>query len=112
MVNPIRRGGSAVGTKARQTFASPDDARRFFRERSSRVLELTSEEKGAAFPRRTCYHIGQILKCSKLHGGKAMLLGDAAAAFPPIGQGVNAAMESAMMLDRCIGEVGRSPTEL
>jgi kynurenine 3-monooxygenase len=76
------------------------------------VLELTSEEKVAAFAQRTCYHIGQTLKCSQLYGGKAVLLGDAAAAFPPIGQGVNAAMESAMTLDCCIGEVGRSPTEL
>jgi kynurenine 3-monooxygenase len=41
-----------------------------------------------------------------------VLLGDAAAAFPPIGQGVNAAMESAMVLDRCIGQTGSSPTEL
>jgi len=41
-----------------------------------------------------------------------VLLGDAAAAFPPIGQGVNAAMESAMVLDVCIGEVGQSPKEL
>jgi kynurenine 3-monooxygenase len=39
-------------------------------------------------------------------------LGDAAAAFPPIGQGVNAAMESAMVLDHCIGEAGSSPAEL
>jgi kynurenine 3-monooxygenase len=41
-----------------------------------------------------------------------VLLGDAAAAFPPIGQGVNAAMESAMTLDLRIGEAGRSPMEL
>jgi 2-polyprenyl-6-methoxyphenol hydroxylase-like FAD-dependent oxidoreductase len=102
----------AVGTKAHQTFASPEDARRFFRERCPRVLELTGEEKVAAFAQRTCYHIGQTLKCSQLHGGRAVLLGDAAAAFPPIGQGVNAAMESAMMLDRCIGDVGRLPSEL
>jgi 2-polyprenyl-6-methoxyphenol hydroxylase-like FAD-dependent oxidoreductase len=40
------------------------------------------------------------------------LLGDAAAAFPPIGQGVNAAMESALVLDLCIGEVGSSPKQL
>jgi kynurenine 3-monooxygenase len=37
-----------------------------------------------------------------------VLLGDAAAAFPPNGQGVNAAMESAMVLDRCIGQAGAS----
>jgi kynurenine 3-monooxygenase len=98
----------AVGTKAKQTFSSPDEARRFFRERAPRVQELTSDEQVAAFAERTCYHIGQTLACSQLHGGKAVLLGDAAAAFPPIGQGVNAAMESAMVLDRCIGATGAS----
>ena len=57
----------------------------------------------AAFATRTCYHIGQTLTCSQLHGGKAVLLGDAAGPFPPIGQGVNAAMEAAVVLDRYIG---------
>ena len=42
----------------------------------------------------TSYHVGQSATCSQLHGGRAVLLGDAAAPFPPIGQGVNAAMES------------------
>jgi kynurenine 3-monooxygenase len=102
----------AVGTKAKQVFSSTDGARRFFRERLPRVLELTGDEKVAAFAQRTCYHIGQTLTCSQLHGGKAVLIGDAAAAFPPIGQGVNAAMESGMVLDLCIAEAGRSPTEL
>jgi kynurenine 3-monooxygenase len=102
----------AVGTKAKQEFSSTEEARNFFRERIPRVLELTSEEKIAAFAERTCYHIGQTLTCSQLHGGKAMLLGDAAAAFPPIGQGVNAAMESAMVLDLCITGVGSSPAHL
>jgi 2-polyprenyl-6-methoxyphenol hydroxylase-like FAD-dependent oxidoreductase len=74
----------AVGTKAKQTFSSPDEARRFFRTRAPRVQELTSDEKVAAVAERTCYHIGQMLACSQLHGGKAVLLGDAAAAFPPI----------------------------
>jgi kynurenine 3-monooxygenase len=102
----------AVGTKTKQTFASADEARRFFKGRVPRVLELTSDEKIAAFAERTCYHIGQTLACSQLHGGKAVLLGDAAAAFPPIGQGVNAAMESAMVLDRCIEETGSSAEQL
>jgi 2-polyprenyl-6-methoxyphenol hydroxylase-like FAD-dependent oxidoreductase len=102
----------AIGTRAKQTFASADEARRFFRERAPRVLALTTDEKVAAFAERTCYHIGNTLACSQLHGGKAVLLGDAAAAFPPIGQGVNAAMESAMVLDRCIGETGASAPEL
>lgn len=102
----------AVGTKAKQEYSSPDAARDFFRKRVPRVLELTSDEKIAAFAERTCYHIGQTLTCSQLHGGRAVLLGDAAAAFPPIGQGVNAAMESAMVLDQCIGEAGHSPEGL
>jgi 2-polyprenyl-6-methoxyphenol hydroxylase-like FAD-dependent oxidoreductase len=102
----------AVGTKEKQTFASADDARRYFRERVPRVLELTSDDKVAAFADRPCYHIGQTLRCSQLHGGKAALLGDAAEAFPPIGQGVNAAMESAITLDRCIGETGDDAAQL
>ena len=85
----------AVGTKKKMAFSSADDARRFFRERCPRILELASEEAVAAFAKRTCYHIGQKLTCSQLHGGKAVLIGDAAGPFPPIGQGVNAAMESA-----------------
>jgi hypothetical protein len=34
--------------------------------------------------------------------GSAVLLGDDAAAFPPVGQGGNAALESAMVLDQCL----------
>ena len=102
----------AVGTKRKQSFDSIESARAFFRKRLPRVLELTSDEKVAAFAERTCYHIGQTLTCSELFGGRAVLLGDAAAAFPPIGQGVNAAMESAMTLDLCIGDTGSSPDEL
>jgi kynurenine 3-monooxygenase len=102
----------AVGTKAKLAFASTEDVRRYFRTRCPRILELASDEALAAFAQRTCYHIGRKLTCSHLHGGKAVLLGDAAGPFPPIGQGVNAAMESAMVLDLCIDEVGRSPTEL
>jgi kynurenine 3-monooxygenase len=102
----------AVGTKAKQVFSSAEEAREFFSQHIPRVLELASEESIAAFAQRTCYHIGQTLTCSQLNCDKAVLLGDAAAAFPPIGQGVNAAMESAMMLDLCIGQVGHSPKEL
>jgi kynurenine 3-monooxygenase len=102
----------AVGTKKEMRFSSAEEARGFFRERCPRILELASEESIAAFAQRACYHIGRKLTCSQLHGGKAVLIGDAAGPFPPIGQGVNAAMESAMVLDTCIGEVGSSPTEL
>jgi kynurenine 3-monooxygenase len=102
----------AIGTKAKMRFSSPEEAAGFFRERCPRVLELASEEAVAAFVQRTCYHIGQKLTCSQLHGGKAILIGDAAGPFPPIGQGVNAAMESSMVLDLCVAQTGRSPVEL
>jgi kynurenine 3-monooxygenase len=102
----------AVGTRTHATYASTEEARSFFRRRAPRVLELTSDEQVAAFARRTCYHIGQRLTCSQLRGGKAVLIGDAAAPFPPVGQGVNAAMESSMVLDLSVGEMGASPTGL
>jgi 2-polyprenyl-6-methoxyphenol hydroxylase-like FAD-dependent oxidoreductase len=98
-----------VGTRRHATYASTEEARSFFHRRVPRILELTSEEQVSAFTRRTCYHIGHKLTCSQLQGGRAVLIGDAAAPFPPIGQGVNAAMESSMVLDLCIGETGASP---
>lgn len=99
----------AVCTKRELRFASSDEAVAYLRARSPRVVEFASESAVAAFARRKCYHIGRSLTCSQLHGGRAVLVGDAAAAFPPIGQGLNAALESAMVLDQAIGEVGRSP---
>jgi len=41
-----------------------------------------------------------------------VLLGDAAGPFPPIGQGVNAAMEAAAVLDGCLGSSGTAPGAL
>jgi len=108
----IPRWFCAIGTKTKQVFSTNEEVHQFLRKRVPKILELASEEKIAAYAKRTCYHIGQTLTCSQLYGGKAVLLGDAAAAFPPIGQGVNAAMESAMVLDICIGEMGHSPTQL
>jgi 2-polyprenyl-6-methoxyphenol hydroxylase-like FAD-dependent oxidoreductase len=72
---------------------------------------MTSEECVAAFAGRTSYHVGQSATCSRLHGGRAVLLGDAAAPFPPIGQGVNAAMESAVVLDGFLGEPDVDPPD-
>lgn len=102
----------AVCTKAPLAFTSPDEATEYFRTRSPRVLEFASQQAVAAFAQRSSYHIGRSLTCSQLYGGKTVLLGDAAAPFPPIGQGLNAALESAMVLDQCIGTVGRSPTQV
>jgi 2-polyprenyl-6-methoxyphenol hydroxylase-like FAD-dependent oxidoreductase len=102
----------AIGTSAMQVFLSTEEAEDFLLRCAPRILDLASPERIEAYARRPCYHIGQALSCSQFHGGKAVLLGDAAAGFPPIGQGVNAALESAMVLDQLIGELGHSPEAL
>jgi 2-polyprenyl-6-methoxyphenol hydroxylase-like FAD-dependent oxidoreductase len=95
-----------IGTRRPLSFSSAAEARGYLRRNCPRVLDLASGGAIAAFAGRTCYHIGQKLTCSRLAGGRAVLLGDAAGPFPPIGQGVNAAMEAAAELDRCIGAAG------
>ena len=93
-----------VGSKEALAWRSVDDAREYFRRVCPAILDLASDDDIAAFVQRPACHVGRTASCSQLHAGRAVLLGDAAAAFPPIGQGVNAAMESAAVLDRCIGE--------
>jgi len=84
------------------TFASPAQATAWLRRHCPRVLDLTSQQAITEFSGRECVHLGQRVACSRLYGGRAVLLGDAAAAFPPVGQGGNAALESAMVLDQCL----------
>jgi 2-polyprenyl-6-methoxyphenol hydroxylase-like FAD-dependent oxidoreductase len=97
-----------VAASESRVFDSVDEVRAHFR-LSPHVLEMASDDAIAAFAHRKCQHIGRKLTCSQLFGGKAVLLGDAAAPFPPIGQGVNAALESATVLDQCIGDIGPLP---
>jgi kynurenine 3-monooxygenase len=106
--SPGPRWFCGIGTRRPIAFTSPGEARAYLRRNCPRVLDLASDGAVTAFAGRTCYHVGQELTCSRLHGGRAVLLGDAAGPFPPIGQGVNAAMEAAAVLDGCIGQV--SPT--
>jgi len=96
----------AIGTDHELSLSSAGQAREFFERTCPEILDLAGDESVAAFADRTCYHVGRSLTCSALHAGRAVLLGDAAAPFPPIGQGVNAAMESATVLDQCIGAAG------
>jgi 2-polyprenyl-6-methoxyphenol hydroxylase-like FAD-dependent oxidoreductase len=91
-----------VGVKKPIAFTSPEQATTWLRKNVPRVLDLTSEQAVAEFSRREGVHLGQRLICSSLYGGRAVLLGDAAAAFPPVGQGGNAALESAIVLDQCL----------
>lgn len=101
---------SMVGVNHKMSFASADEAMKFFRKKAPRVLEYASEASIASFAERECRHIGRRVTCSRLNAGRVILLGDAAAPFSPIGQGINAAMESAIYLDRCIEDT--SPDDL
>jgi 2-polyprenyl-6-methoxyphenol hydroxylase-like FAD-dependent oxidoreductase len=92
----------AIGTNQALSFQDADSARSYLRNACPRVLDLASPKAITEFAHRTCYHIGQKLLCSELHAGAAVLIGDAAGPFPPIGQGVNAAMEAAMVLSESI----------
>jgi 2-polyprenyl-6-methoxyphenol hydroxylase-like FAD-dependent oxidoreductase len=102
----------AIGTRSRLSFVSTVEARSWLRRHVPRVLDLASPAAVGAFAGRTCHHIGRKLTCSRLDGGRSVLLGDAAGPFPPIGQGVNAAMEAAAVLDECLGRADPGPDGL
>lgn len=93
--------------------AGPEDVRRDLasirvRCRDGRRAPLTdfvSDAEIAAYATRAVHHTGKTVLSSRLVAGRCVLLGDAAAAFPPVGQGVNAAMESAVRLGDELAEV-------
>jgi kynurenine 3-monooxygenase len=99
-----------VGTNHEVDYDNIDEVRQMFQDNAPVMLDYVSEDSLKSFAGRECYHIGRMLSCSQLYGGKAVLLGDAGAPFSPIGQGINAAMESAMVLDMCID--GDRPEQL
>lgn len=68
------------------------------------MTHYASDKAIEAFAKQDNIATGRAKICSSFHVGKLVLLGDAAAPFPPVGQGVNAAMEMAIVLDACIGE--------
>ncbi len=95
----------AVGANHEVRYQSLNEVRKYFRDSAPNLLKFASDTSLENFIKLKCYHIGRQVTCSQLYGGKAVLLGDAAAPFSPIGQGINAAMESAMIFDRCLDGV-------
>jgi len=69
----------------------------------SKMLKYISDDALDEFVKQPCVHIGKAKRCSTFHYGRVVLIGDAGSPFPPIGQGVNAAMEMAIVLDKCLG---------
>lgn len=89
-------------------FKDPSDATRFLRRKCPLLLELASEKAIASFAEAPFQNIGRSVCPSRCSAGKVVFIGDAAHAYPPIGQGANAAMEAAIALDRCVEEAGGS----
>lgn len=81
----------SVGSGHELSLNGVEDARALLKQHAPDVLKMVSDDSLASFVTRKTYHIGRMVSCSQLHGGRAVLLGDAGAPFPPIGQGINAA---------------------
>lgn len=95
---------AVIGTNHPETFASPRAAHDWLRRHVPRALEAASDSAIRDFAGRRPVPLGRQVTCSAVSGGRAVLLGDAAVVFPPIGQGCNAALESAVVFDECLGE--------
>ena len=91
-----------LGFSGSRSFSSADEAKQFLQQTQPLLLRYASPERIAEFSQRDCIATGKSKRCSSLVSGRVVLVGDAGAPVPPIGQGVNAAMESAMVLDQCL----------
>ena len=101
-----------LGFSGFRSFSSTDEAEKFLLQTQPLLLRYASPARIAEFSQRDCLATGKSKRCSSLVSGRVVLLGDAGAPVPPIGQGVNAAMESAMVLDQCLAlaqEQGSGP---
>ena len=101
-----------LGFSGFRSFSSTDEAEKFLLQTQPLLLRYASPARIAEFSQRDCLATGKSKRCSSLVSGRVVLLGDAGAPVPHIGQGVNAAMESAMVLDQCLAlaqEQGSGP---
>lgn len=85
-----------------KNFVDTDEARSFLKKYAPAILEMASDESVEAFSKVASQNIGRSTAISQCYAGKVIFIGDACASYPPIGQGANAAMESAMVLDQSI----------
>jgi len=93
-----------VQTDGPTVFLSVLDARIFLEKHCPKLLYYMSESALAKFSKATSFPTGKSQICTKFHSGRVVLVGDAAAAFPIIGQGGNAGMESSIVLDQCLAK--------
>ena len=93
-----------IGFSGTMRFDSAEDAGRFLDRAHPLLRHFASDTKVEEFSHRPCLPTGKTKRCSSLVAGRVALLGDAGAPVPPVGQGVNAAMEGATVLARCLHE--------
>ena len=67
------------------------------------LRDFVSDDEVERFAERQVHHTGRTVISSTLACDRCVLLGDAGVAFPPVGQGVNAALEGAAWLGVEIG---------
>jgi len=90
---------SAVPYPNAHVYETPAAAKKSLKKHCPGVLKYCSDEAVAEFSKVPAQNIGRITSSSQLFAGKVVFLGDAAISYPPIGQGINGAMESATVLD-------------
>jgi 2-polyprenyl-6-methoxyphenol hydroxylase-like FAD-dependent oxidoreductase len=94
-----------IGFSSPTTFASVEEAKTYLTKKAGKdIFQYVSDKELSEFIKRPCNNIGRAKTCSSLHAGKVVMVGDSGNPFPPIGQGINCAMEAAMVLDKCIGD--------
>jgi len=92
-----------VGYKEETQFDTVDAAKAYLEESAGKeFFDYISDAELAEFIKRPCNNIGRSKLCSSYHGGKVVLVGDSGNPFPPIGQGINHAMEAAVELDKLV----------
>jgi len=98
-----------IGYSGSRKFNSFEEAKSFLLKNylstgKNAITNYASDKAIEEFSKQENISTGRAKICSSFYRGKLVLLGDAASPFPPVGQGVNAAMEMAIILDGCIGE--------
>lgn len=97
---------TAVHTSSPLTFAAAAEARVWLSKSVPAVNDFVSDDELARFIERPFHNVGRTSIGQALHAGRVVLVGDAAANFPIIGQGCNAGLESAATLVRRIRTSG------
>ncbi|MEP4486733.1 MAG: NAD(P)/FAD-dependent oxidoreductase [Halioglobus sp.] len=93
---------SAVPYPDDHRYDSLESVKQDLEKRCPEVLKYCSDEALTAFANLPAQNIGRITSSTRLYAGRVVFLGDAAISYPPIGQGINGAMESAKILDEAL----------